>query len=79
MSNYIDVENEIEVLESTLSNIEAAIGDIQDSPYHSYLAQSWELDVEEIKLRLDELYEIQNEQWAKEMKEQNLQFEGMRL
>ena len=75
----IDFEDEIEVLESVLSNIEAAIGDVQDSPYHSYLAQSWELDKEEIQSRLDELYAIQDEQFAREMKEQNLQYEEVRL
>ena len=75
----IDIENEIDVLESVLGDIEAAIRGVQDAPYHSYLAQSWELDVEEIKSRLEELYEIQNEYWAKEMKEQNIEFEGARL
>jgi hypothetical protein len=74
-----DFEDEIEVLESVLSNIEAAIGDVQDSPYHSYLAQSWELDKEEIQSRLDELYAIQDEQFAREMKEQNLQYEEVKI
>lgn len=71
----MDYLDEIEVLENVLSNIEAAIGDIQDSPYHSYMAGSWELDKEEIQSRLDELYELQNEQLAAEMQEQNLQYE----
>lgn len=71
----MDFTDEIEVLENVLSNIEAAIGDVQDSPYHSYLAQSWELDKDEIQTRLDELYALQNEQWKKETKEQNLQYE----
>ena len=75
----IDIEKEIDVLESVLGDIESAIRDIQDTSYHSYLAQSWELDVEEIKSRLEELYEQQNEYWAKEMKEQNIEFEEMRL
>ena len=75
----IDFEDEIDVLESVLSNIEAAIGDIQDSPYHSYLAQSWELDKEEIQSRLDELYAMQDEQFAREMKELNIEFEEARL
>jgi hypothetical protein len=75
----IDFEDEIETLENVLSNIEAAIGDIQDSPYHSYLAQSWELDKEEIQSRLDELYAMQDEQFAREMKELNIEFEEARL
>lgn len=75
----IDYENEIDVLESALGYLEMAIGDIQDSPYHSYLAQSWELDKDEIQARLEELYDIQNEQWTKEMKQQNIEFEEVRL
>ena len=71
----MDFEHEIEVLESTLSYIESAIGEVVDSPYHSYLSNTWELDAEEIKARLEELYEIQNDYWAKEMKQQNIEFE----
>ena len=75
----IDIENEIDVLESVLGDIEAAIRGVQDTPYHSNLAHSWELDVEDIKARLEELYERQNDYWAKEMREQNIEFEEMRL
>ena len=75
----MDYTDEIEVLESVLSNLESAIGEVQDSPYHSYLAQSWEIDKDEIQSRLDELYAIQDKEWTKEMQEQNLQFEGSRL
>lgn len=70
-----DLEEEIDVLESALSNLEAAIGDIQDSPYHNYLAQSWELDLEEIQARLNELYDLQNEEWKKEMQIANFEYE----
>lgn len=76
---YVDYEEEIDVLESALSNLESAIGDVQDSPYHSYLAESWELDKEEIQSRLDELYELQNDQWEAERKEMNMEYEGARL
>lgn len=71
----MDFEEEIDVLENVLSNLEAAIGDIQDSPYHNYLAQSWELDLEEIRSRLEELYELQNDEWKKEMQIQNSEYE----
>jgi hypothetical protein len=71
----MDFEEEIDVLENVLSNLEAAIGDIQDSPYHNYLAQSWELDLEEIRSRLEELYELQNDEWKKEMQIQNAEYE----
>lgn len=75
----MNIEDEIDVLESTLSNIEMAIKDIADTPYHSYLANSWELDMEEIKSRLDELYTLQDEQWSKEIEAQNLEYERLIL
>lgn len=75
----MDIENEIEILESALGYLEMAIGDITDSPYHSYLAESWGLDVEELRSRLDELYEIQNDYWLQEMKQQNIDFEEVRI
>ena len=75
----MDFTDEIEILENVLSNIEAAIGDVQDSPYHSYMASGWELDKDEIQTRLDELYALQDEQWKKETKEQNLQYEEGRI
>ena len=76
---FNNIEDEIEVLESALSNLESAIGDVRDTPYHSYLAQNWELDAEEIKARLEELYEIQNNYWAKELKALNFDYERMIL
>jgi hypothetical protein len=75
----LDFEDEIDVLENVLSNIEAAIGNVKDSPYHSYMAQSWELDKEQIESRLEELYELQNDQWTREMKEQSLEYQGARI
>lgn len=71
----IDFTDEIDTLESVISSLEAAMADIQDTPYHSYMAQSWELDLEEIKSRLEELYDLQDEQWTREMKQQNIEFE----
>ena len=72
----MNFEDEIDCLESVLSNLESAIGEIQDSPYHAYLAQSWELDLDEIKSRLDELYELQNDQWKKEIQQQDFDYES---
>lgn len=64
-----EIEEEIEVLESALGYLESAMVEISDSPYHSYLSNTWELDATEIKARLEELYEKQNDYWAKENKE----------
>lgn len=74
-----DVEQEIEVLESVLSSLESMVGEFHDSPYFSYLKGSYEDDIYDIQQRLEELYEIQNDYWAREMREQNRQFEGSRL
>ena len=74
-----DIENEINVLENVLSNLETARIEVQDSPYHSYLANSWELDIDEIRARLDELYEIQNDIWKKESKQQDFEYEEARI
>lgn len=79
MSKYVDFESEIENLESLLGNLEAAKVDALQSEYHQYIASSLELDIEEIQSRLDELYAIQDEQFAREMKELNLQYEEVRL
>lgn len=77
--NYIDVEAEIDVLESLLSNLESARLDALETSYYQYLASSLELDMEEIKSRLEELYEIQDNQWTKEMQEQNREYEEAKL
>lgn len=71
----MDYEDEIDVLESVLSSLEAAIIDVHDTPYHSYLAETWQHDKEEIQARLDELYELQNKQWEKELQHQNFMYE----
>ena len=70
----LDVEDEIDILETVIDDLESAIRNVSDSPYHSYLANTWELDLAELKSRLDTLYEKQNEIWEKELQEQNLQY-----
>lgn len=72
----MDFENEIETLESTLSFLESTMVEVADSPYHSYLYNTWELDATEIKSRLEELYEIQNKQWEEENKQQENEYWG---
>ena len=70
-----DVENEIEVLESLLSNLTDAMADSLESPYHKHLANSIEVDIEDVKARLDELYSEQNAMWAAETRQQNIEYE----
>ena len=71
----LDFEDEIDLLESLLGNLEAARIDALETEYHLHLADSLELDIAEVQDRLEELYDLQNEQWKKELKEQNFLFE----
>lgn len=71
----MDIQNEIEALETASVNLACAIEDIKDTPYHKYLAEAWEHDAEEIQERLKELYAMQDEQWQKELQYQNYEYE----
>ena len=71
-----DIEEEIDVLESALSHLSSALEECLESPYHKYLANSLEVDIDEIKARLEELYEIQNSYWAAENKQQISEYWG---
>jgi len=75
----MDLESEIDYLEATLNSIREAIENVKDTPYHGHLASGWELDAEEIQSRLDELHLKQNEQWKKDMQQQNIEYEEARL
>lgn len=74
-----DYESEIELLESVLSHLNDVIGELQDVPYFDHLKDAYEDNTNEIQQRLDELYELQNEQYDTEMRYQNRQYEEMRL
>ena len=75
----LDYESEIDALESVLSNLESTVGELQDVPYFEHLKGAYEDDIFEIQQRLDELYEMQNEQYDAEMRQLNKEFEGSRL
>lgn len=71
----MDFEAEIDSLETVLSSLNQAVESITDVPYYNYLVSEWELDIEEIQNRLDELYAIQDEQWEQEIKHQHYEYE----
>lgn len=75
----IDIQDEINLLEETKSYLEMAIDDIEDSPYHSHLAGSWQDDLNDMQQRLEELYEMQNEQYDTEMRQLNKEYEENRI
>lgn len=66
----MNFEDEIDLLESLLGNLEAARIDALETEYHQHLASSLELDIADVQARLEELYELQNDQWKKEQNEQ---------
>ena len=74
-----DYGSEIDALESVLSHLNDMIGELQDVPYFDYLKGGYEDDTIEIQQRLDELYELQNEQYDAEMYQMNKDYEGSRL
>lgn len=75
----MDYESEIDHLESVLSNLESTVGELQDVPYFEHLKGAYEDDICEIQQRLDELYELQNEEYDTEMRQLNREYEGSRL
>lgn len=75
----LDFSEEIDRLESLLSSLEDAQQNALKTEYYSYMATSLELDIDEIKARLDELYPLQEEIWQGETKEQNLQYQEARI
>lgn len=70
-----DYESEIDALESVLSHLNDAIGELQDVPYLDHLKGGYEDDIYEIQQRLDELYELQNEQYDTEMRQLNKEYQ----
>ena len=75
----LDNQDEIDILEGAKSNLEYAIEDLKDSPYHSHLIEGLESNIAEIDERLDELHGEQDEQWKEEVKELNNEYWGNRL
>ena len=73
------VDEEIEVIESIISNIESAISEVRHCEYFEEKISCWEDDLRELNERLEELQTIQNEEWQQEMDWQNREYERMRL
>ena len=71
----MNFEDEIENLESLISNLEAARLDALQSEYHQHLASSLEIDIDDVQERLSELYAMQDELWKQELQQQNFEYE----
>ena len=72
----MDFEHEIDLLDSTLSDIEDAIDRIKDIPYYNYVTEGLEETRKELEDRLNELSKIQNNQWEQENKDRVNEYWG---
>ena len=63
------VDEEIELIETTISYLESAISELKENPYFRYKIASLEDDICELKERLCELEEIQVREWGREIKD----------
>lgn len=75
----LDYESEINAIESAMSSLSDVISEIRDCPYFDYLIGGYEDDLNDMQQRLDELYEMQNEQYDTEMRQLNKEYEEARL
>ena len=64
----MDATEEIELIESIISDLESAISELQEVPYFRYKIDSWEEDIIELRERLDELEELQSREWQEEQR-----------
>ena len=64
----MEVSEEIELIETTISYLESAIEELRENPYFRYKIASLEDDIYELKERLHELEEIQDREWQQEKK-----------
>ena len=62
----MDIENEIEKLESIIADIKSAISEAENYSYFEYKVSAWEEDLSELNDRLQELESRQNKQWEAE-------------
>jgi HEPN domain-containing protein len=73
--DQFEIEQEIAVLENILSDLERLKGEYSDSMYFACYADHYDDDITEIKAKLEELQEIENNYWAREMRALNVEFE----
>lgn len=66
----MNFEDEINLLESTLSHIDDAIELIKDVPYYNHEKEGLKETRKELEDRFNELSNIQNKQWESERKDE---------
>lgn len=70
----MDIDQEIEVIESIIADIESAISEVKHCSYFEEKASCWEDDLRELNERLEELQTMQSAEWEQEMEWQNREF-----
>ena len=60
----MEVSEEIELIETTISYLESAIDELRENPYFRYKIEGLEDDINDLKERLYELEEIQEREWG---------------
>jgi hypothetical protein len=70
----MQVDNEIEAIESIIADIESAISELKHCSYFEEKAACWEDDLRDLNARLKELEEIQAAENAQEMEWQKQEY-----
>jgi hypothetical protein len=70
----MDIDQEVELIESIIANIESAISEVKHCEYFEEKASCWEDDLKELNERLEELQAKQSEVWEQEMEWQNREY-----
>lgn len=65
----MSVDEEIELIETTISYLESAISELRECEYFSYKIDSFEDDIREMQEKLDELEQKQSNEWKIEIKQ----------
>ena len=63
----MDIDQEVELIESIIADIESAISHVKHCDYFEDKISCWEDDLRELNERLEELQAIQSEEWQQEM------------
>ena len=70
----MDIDQEVELIESIIADIESAISNVKHCDYFEDKISCWEDDLKELNERLKELQAIQSEQWQQELDWQNREY-----
>lgn len=64
----MNIGDEIEIIETTISYLESAISELQQCSYFGHKIDSLREDISELEERLSELETLQDKEWSNETK-----------